>query len=93
MANNDEDSDQDVEDFSDPNVDEVPDDIDDEGPEEVEDVHGPSFNSDVSEFPEYVDIIPAHRLAVNSQFEIGHVSVIGNPITEKFRVAKFMFVN
>ncbi|PPS12371.1 hypothetical protein GOBAR_AA08276 [Gossypium barbadense] len=72
MTNNGEDSDQDVEDFSDPDIDEVPDDINDEGLEEVEDVHGPSFYSDAahaSEFPEYADIVPAHRLASNSQFD------------------------
>ncbi|PPS09234.1 hypothetical protein GOBAR_AA11425 [Gossypium barbadense] len=72
MTNNGEDSDQDVEGFSDPDVDEVSDDIDDEGPEEVEDVHDPSFYPDAahaSEFPEYADIVPAHRLASNSQFD------------------------
>ncbi|PPS17234.1 hypothetical protein GOBAR_AA03348 [Gossypium barbadense] len=65
MTNNGEDSDQGVEDFSDPNIDEVSDNIDDKCLEEVEDVRGPSFNAThASEFPDYADIAPAHRIGV-----------------------------
>ncbi|PPS09871.1 hypothetical protein GOBAR_AA10775 [Gossypium barbadense] len=68
MTNNGEDYDQDVEDFSDPDVDEVPNDIDDEGPEKD------MLNIDpdaahASKFPGSADIVPAHRLVSNSQFE------------------------
>ncbi|PPD72995.1 hypothetical protein GOBAR_DD30097 [Gossypium barbadense] len=71
-TNNGEDSNQDVEDFSNLDIEEVPDNIDDESPEEVEDAHSPSFNPDAAhafEFPEYADIVPAHRLVSNSQLE------------------------
>ncbi|PPD72772.1 hypothetical protein GOBAR_DD30324 [Gossypium barbadense] len=69
MTNNGEDSDQDVEDFSDSDVDEVPDDIDDEGPEEGDMLNVDLDAGHASEFPEYADIVPAHRLTINSQFK------------------------